>query len=105
MDEVAHLTTISISIPAAKQTNTALLAELVEIMKSDRCHTAFVLFSWAIDIKITQTDHRRSQCIQMATQDLIEQELGIAVHVKWRFVADVLYIVGTRTVDGSRRGI
>src|SRR5690606_14110521 len=45
------------------------------------------------------------QAIQMAAQHLVEQKLGIAVDVQRCFVAEILDIQGTRTVNSGGRRI
>src|SRR5690606_31658137 len=44
VDEVPHLSTITITVPAPEQTHMPFLLELVEVVKSNGSHPALMLF-------------------------------------------------------------
>ena len=55
--KIAKLFSIGIAIGAFKQTANPLTQQLLVEVKSSRRHAAFVRFTWAIDIEITQTHY------------------------------------------------
>src|SRR5690606_28168546 len=105
MNEVAHLSAVIVTVPAAEQAHVAVLYELIEVVEGYRRHATFVLFLRPIHVEVTQTDHRRSQVAHATPQHLIEQVLGIAIDIEWRFIGRVFHVDGARAVHRGGRSV
>ena len=68
-------------------------SELEELMESNACHAALMLFVRTVDVEVAQTDHRSLYFAfgHLGTQYLVEKELGVAVDIKRTFKARIFY--------------
>src|SRR5574343_1883611 len=105
-DEVAHLSAVLVAVRAFEQLDLALGLELVVVMESDRGHAPLVGFARPIDVEVTEADDLRRRILGEAlADDLVEQELGIAIDVERPFVLSLFLEHAAGAVSGGRRGV
>src|SRR5690606_31882303 len=64
IDEVPHLTTILVAIPASEKAYMPFLQELLHVVERYGSHAPLMLFPWSVHVEIAQPDHRRRQRVQ-----------------------------------------
>src|SRR6185369_911145 len=81
-DEIAHLPAVLVAMRTLEQLDLAVGLELVVVVESHRGHAALVGFARAIDVEVAEADDLRRWALrQPLANDLIEQELGVAIDV------------------------
>src|SRR5574343_416062 len=102
--EVALLTAIGVAVRAFKEFDLAVLTELVEVVKSHGGHAALVRFVRAIDIEVTETGDLGGTVLDTLTHDLIEEQLGVAVHIERCFTGRLFPELAAAAVGGGAGG-
>jgi hypothetical protein len=85
-DEVAQLFARVVAAVRAKQLHFALFQPLMVLVKGNAGHATFVLLARAIDIEVAKPRHLcpppREVVADLSANPLIEQQLGVAVHIQ-----------------------
>ena len=61
-DKVTALFPCSIAAILTKELNHAVVFKLMVLVKCNRCHSAFVRLTWAVNIKVTEANHLSCIC-------------------------------------------
>ena len=95
--KVAHLAALRVATVFAEELDLAFCVELVELVEGHTGHAALVLLAWAIDVEITEAHDLVSAArlgalkirTTLAAHALIEQQLGVAIHIERRLKGGV----------------
>src|SRR5476651_1265726 len=79
--------------------------KLVEEVESDRSHAALVGFAGPVDVEVAEAREGRRLRRQPAANRLVEEELGVAVHVERRLVLARLAEYLARAIHRRRRSV
>src|SRR5450759_4332814 len=110
-NEIAQLCAARVAAILAKQFDLSRSGELVELVKGDAGHAAFVLLARTIDIEVAKTHDLSAlaglQALKpgaaFAPQTLVKQQLGVAIDVEWAF-AGRFFPEATRAAVGGGAG-
>jgi len=105
VDEVAALFAVAVAIAAFEEFDVLAGGDLVVEVEGDARHAAFVLFARAIHVEVAQADDLAFMFGEEAAGVLVEQELGVAVHVERGFVGTFFAEDMAGAVHGGRRRV
>ena len=89
VDKIALLAVGAVAIAAFEQAHSIARIELLLHVKRHAGHAALVLLAGAIDVEVTQADHRALQAQELGPQVLVKQEFGKGVGIEGVLVASV----------------
>ena len=78
---------------------------LVEEVERDRRHAALVGLARAVDVEIAEARELQAHARELAAHDLVEEELGVAVHVERRLVLARLAELAAGAVHRGRGSV
>ena len=102
VNEVAHLCAVGVAEASFEELDFAVFAVLEVLMEGNGRHAPLVLFVRAVDIEVAQADHGSAQVIEVVANDLVKQELRVAVDVERTLKAAVFNEFGMRAVGCGR---